>query len=286
MVTHDVGLRLCFPQVACSLHAMDTSFHVFTDSLVLASVLQGRACARQPSLAALVSSANSFIAALPLRHGHCPDYWWISHTRRSGNSAADEVARQAREHLASLTIIIHDVSLWSSWCAHGPQTGANYFCTCDGSTVPERPSARGSSGAACILWAAGCEPRPVATTLLSHFWATAISAEIAAVQLALAWLSATPLSERADFHHSWSPVLEHPLEEGWFHASAFLEALHTVVEAPLFDCEGNIKDLVPLKENSKSGPTAGNPSQVGCVQRSRSHVATGHFPSSADQGAA
>ena len=131
----------------------------------------------------------------------------------------------------------------------------------------------------------GTQPRPVATTNLSHFWATAISSEIAAVQLALAWLTATPLSARADFLDSWSSVLSSPLEEAWFHASAFLEALHTAAEATLFDCEGNIRDLVPRKENIKSGPTAGNPSQVGCVLRSRSHVATGHTSSSADQGA-
>ena len=121
----------------------------------------------------------------------------------------------------------------------------------DGSTVPSPPSSRGTSGAAAILWAVGTDPRPVASALSSHLWATAISAEIAAVQLALSWLAATPLSACAGFRDDWNSVLRLPALDAWFDTAAFLDALHTVVEVSFWNDEGGIRDWAPKQEREE-----------------------------------
>ena len=163
--------------------------------------------------------------------------------------------------------------MWHAWCTCGPILGKSYFCTVDGSTVPERPFPRGTSGASAILWAAGDRPRPVAAAMLSHWWATAVSAETAALQLALAWLVASPLSALPGFDALWTAILSLPHVDPWFHAAEYTDALsaatlcsfaqfaRTTGLAGEFDIfpMGSEEDegSDPLRRTSKSGPTAG-----------------------------
>ena len=174
--------------------------------------------------------------------------------------------------------------------------GSSYFCTVDGSTVPERPFPRGTSGASAILWAVGDRPRPVASAMLSSWWATAISAEIAAFQLALAWLVATPLSARPGFADLWTAVLSLPQLDSWFLAPEYACALavarpcsfpalaRRIGLADKFDLSflGVEADegWAPPKRIQKSGPTAGT-STSNTTAAKQSHAAHSHFLQSA-----
>ena len=180
---------------------------IFSDSSVVVSIVQGRAAPKQPCLAALCRSANNLVASLPIAFTHSPSYWWLSHTGRATNCLADAFARHARQQLADPELVVFDVHYWHIWSRHGPTDGHRFFVTVDGSTVPEPPSARGTSGATCVLWVAGDRPRPVATLLASHFWASATLAEVAALQLALCLLHATPASTLPRFMYLLQEVL-------------------------------------------------------------------------------
>ena len=203
IVKHNVGPRALAPAHSPSL----SPFHIFSDSSVVVSIVQGRAAPKQPCLAALCRSANDLVAALPIVFAHSPSYWWLSHIGRAENCLADALARHARQQLADPQLVVFDAHFWQIWSRSGPTDGHSFFITVDGSTVPEPPSARGSSGATSVLWVAGDTPRPVATLLASHLWASATLSEVAALQLALCLLHATPFSSQPCFAHLLQEVL-------------------------------------------------------------------------------
>ena len=147
IVKHDVGPRTFAPAHAPTL----SPFHIFSDSSVVVSIVQGRAAAKQPCLAALCRSANDLVAALPIVFAHSPSYWWLSHIGRAQNCLADALARHARQQLADPQLVVFDAHFWQIWSRCGPTDGHRFFMTVDGSTVPEPPSARGTSGATSVL---------------------------------------------------------------------------------------------------------------------------------------
>ena len=244
VVKHNVGPRALAPAHSSSL----SPFHIFSDSSVVVSIVQGRAAPKQPCLAALCRSANDLIASLPIAFAHSPSYWWLSHIGRAENCLADALARHARQQLADPQLVVFDAHFWHIWSRHGPTGGHQFFLTVDGSTVPEPPSARGTSGATAVLWAAGVTPRPVATLLASHFWASATLSEVAALQMALCLLRASPFSSSPTFAHLLQEVLDLVDFSPWVteHALARIFAapifcsLELLCEQAAFDLRGHV----------------------------------------------
>ena len=154
------------------------------------------------------------------------------HIGRAENCLADAVARHARLQLADPELVVFDSCLWDTWSRHGPTGGHTFFVTVDGSTVPEPPSARGTSGATAVLWVAGDTPRPVATILASHLWASATLSEVAALQLALCLLRATPLASSPFFARLLQEVLCLVEFEPWMTDRALVQALKAPVRTP------------------------------------------------------
>ena len=71
--------------------------------------------------------------------------------------------------------------------------------------------------------------------MLSNWWATAVSAETAALQLALAWLVASPLSAHPGFDALWTAVLSLPHVDAWFHAAEYASALRAATPCSFHD---------------------------------------------------
>ena len=123
VVKHDVGPRTLAPAYSPTL----SQFHIFSDSSVVVSIVQGRAAPKQPCLAALCRSANNLVASLPIAFTHSPSYWWLSHTGRATNCLADAFARHARQQLADPELVVFDVHYWHIWSRHGPTDGHRFF---------------------------------------------------------------------------------------------------------------------------------------------------------------
>ena len=213
-----IGPRHLFPRGRISVNC----FHVFSDSEIVTTVCQGRSSPRQPYLAALCRCANDLVACLPLSLGHDPAHWWISHIGRTENCWSDSMAKLARRLGLSYCFLVHDTALWDTWCSVGFSASASFFVTGDGSTAPESPCPCGPSGASSTLWS-GC--RPVATALSAHSWAVATSAEVAAVQLALCWLAATPFSQCSGFQLGLASIFTIAGFDAWLSLPLFRQSM-------------------------------------------------------------
>ena len=122
--------------LALALSPSFSAFHIFSDSSVVVSIVQGRVAAKQPCLAALGRCADDFVAALPCAFAHSPSYGWLSHTGRAENCLADALAQHARRQLADPRLVVFDAHFWDIWSRHGPTGGHHFLVTVDGSTVP------------------------------------------------------------------------------------------------------------------------------------------------------
>ena len=168
-------------------------FHIFTDSMIMARTMQGRWLAKQPWLHSFVRSANDAMQRVPGLSGTGPDAWWISHITRWHNLLADACSKFARESTIALTLFVLSQHDWQAWRTSGP-AGSCWYMTLDGSTVPEPGFAKGTSGAAALLWhkpSGALRARLVAVAASSSWWSTAASSEAAALQLAFALLEAS-----------------------------------------------------------------------------------------------
>ena len=110
------------------------------------------------------------------------DGWWLSHTPRESNTAADRWAAKARRE--SLTNesprVLHD-ELWDRWKSGCWDGKCLWFLTMDGSVVGER------AGSAALLWHAtgSGSVQMVAATLCHMHGVTSFIAECVALLNAL-----------------------------------------------------------------------------------------------------
>ena len=140
----------------------------------------------------MVEVANSFMARVSGLCGASPAGWWLSHTPRTANLAADALAKHARECMLAPSIFVCSPLSRTLWIQQGPSAPGSWVVTLDGSTVPLPGFSRGTSGAATLLWRLdlGSPATLVAVALSSTAWSMAVSAETAALQQALGLLCA------------------------------------------------------------------------------------------------
>ena len=99
----DVIVRALPTMASMSPECPQVRLHLHTDSMIVARTMQGRWTAKQPWLVTLVKLVNSVMANVPGLSGVSPEGWWISHTPRTSNAAADFFAKLARDHMHLLS---------------------------------------------------------------------------------------------------------------------------------------------------------------------------------------
>ena len=122
-----------------------TGVHFFTDSQVLARVVQGRWQARTRFSKQLVLQTNTAVMAMREHFWQGEEGWWCSFIRRESNGKADGLAKWALKESTPPVIMIIDADLWLVWCHAYP--GIHWWITTDGSMTNSK------GGSVAVLWA-------------------------------------------------------------------------------------------------------------------------------------